>query len=81
MSRLFIRPFMSAFLSVAVGVGAFALLEMLWGSKWSIVITIMLIAAVYLVLVMKLRAIDEEDILMMPMGEKLASGLKKIKLL
>lgn len=78
---LFGRPFLSAFLSVAFGVAAFILLELISGSRWNIAITIMLIALLYLVLTMKLRVLDEEDILMLPMGEKLASGLKKIKLL
>ena len=80
-SVLFARPFLSAFISVALGVGIYALLEKLSGFGGNSVIAIMMVAALYGFLSLKLRAIDKEDILMLPLGEKIAKGLEKIKIL
>lgn len=78
---LFARPFFSAFLAMIAGVGAYVLLETYVRFGGNIAIAITLVALLYVILVLKLGAIDREDIMMLPLGDSIAKGLKKIKLL
>lgn len=78
---LFARPFFSAFLAMIAGVGAYVLLETYVRFGGNIAIAITLVALLYVILVLKLGAIDREDIMMLPLGDSIAKGLEKIKLL
>lgn len=79
--KLFARPFFSAFLAMIAGVGAYVLLETYVRFGGNIAIAITLVALLYVILVLKLGAIDREDIMMLPLGDSIAKGLEKIKLL
>ena len=75
------KPLIAALLC---GVAAFFTNLLLAGnipSKLSTVVAIMVAAVVYVVMLIVLRAITEEDVLAFPKGEKLASLLKKAKIL
>ena len=80
-ATLFGKPFLSSFLSTVIGLCVYVLLESNFDFKGNIAIAILLIIVIYIILALKLRAINKEDILMIPLGEKLAAGLEKIKLL
>ena len=78
---LFGRPFAASFLSVASGLAFYVVLESFVPSKWNVMIAVAAVVLLYTVLALKLRAIDKDDIAMMPLGEKLARALVRIKLL
>ena len=80
-SVLFGRPFISAFLSMVVGVSIYVLLETYLDFRGNIAIAIIIVVLLYVILSLKLHAIDKEDITMLPFGEKISKGLEKIKLL
>lgn len=79
--KLFARPFFAAFLAMIAGVGSYVLLETFVSFGGNVAIVIMLVALIYMILALKLGAIDKEDIQMLPLGEKIVLGLEKIKLL
>ena len=75
------KPLIAALLC---GVAAFFTNLLLAGnipSKLSTVVAIMVAAVVYVLMLIVLRAITEEDVLAFPKGEKLAYLLKKAKIL
>lgn len=75
------KPLVAA---IVCGVAAYFtnfVLENNIASKLSTVVAIMVAAVVYVVMLVVLRAITEEDVLAFPKGEKLASLLKKAKIL
>jgi len=75
------KPLIAA---IICGVAAFFTNLALTGnipSKLSTVVAIMVAAIVYLVMLIVLKAITEEDVLAFPKGEKLANLLKKAKIL
>ena len=80
-SVLFGRPFISAFLSMMAGVSLYVFLETYLDFNGNILIAIMVVMLLYIILALKLKAIDKEEISMLPLGEKIAIGLEKIKLL
>lgn len=75
------KPLIAAF--VCGGAAYFANLALAGNisSKISTVVAIMVAALVYVVMLIVLKAFTEEDILAFPKGEKLASLLKKAKIL
>ena len=78
---LFGKPFLASFLSTVIGLCVYVLLESRFDFKGNIAIAILVIVVLYIILALKLRAINKDDVLMLPLGEKLAAGLEKIKLL
>ena len=80
-SKLFIKPFISAFFSVSIGVGLYFLLDARISSKIAILLVIGIVALIYLLSVIKLKVIDKEEILMLPKGELIIKILTKIHLL
>ena len=80
-SILFIRPFASAFLSMTLGAFLYILLEGALDVKPNIAITIPTIIIIYAILSLKLKAVDKDDVAMLPLGEKIGRALEKIKLL
>ena len=80
-SKLFIKPFISAFLAVAMGVGCYLLIIAFVNSKITILCVIGMVALIYLVTIIKLKVIDKEEILMLPKGDSIIKILTKIHLL
>lgn len=80
-SKIFIIPFVSAFLAVAIGVSLYMLLDAFFNAKIVILFVIAMVALVYLITIIKLKAIDNEEILMLPKGEVIIKILRKIHLL
>lgn len=78
--KLFVRPFVSAFLSVLVGVGLYKLIDGAVGSRASILIVIAAVAVIYVLAVIKLGAIDKSEIEILPMGEKIIKILVRLHL-
>ena len=80
-SKIFVKPFVSAFLAVAAGVGLYLLLDAILDTKIVILFVITVVALIYLITVIKLKVIDNEEILILPKGEIIIKILRKIHLL
>ena len=74
---LFVKPFIAATLSIILGLGFYLLVNSVLESRLVIVITIVFVAFSYLLLALKLRAIDENEVLMLPKGERILKILRK----
>ncbi len=79
--KLFVRPFIAALLSMTVGVAVYIALLSASSSRLVILAVIASVALVYLVSVLKMKAIEKDEILMLPKGEKILSVLTKIHLM
>ena len=79
--KLFIKPFISAFLAIVIGIGLYSIFNKFVNSKATIILVIGIVALIYLVCIIKLKIIDKEEILMIPNGELLIKILTKIHLL
>lgn len=79
-SKIFARPFLASVISVALGAAIYASLSQRVG-KILILPVICIVVIVYIVAILKLRAVEREEILMLPGGEKIFGFLKKIHLM
>ena len=80
--KLFYRPLCAAVISVGAAFGVYVLLCSYLGTSRIYTIACVALAAVlYVLAAMLMRAVDEEDIKMLPKGEKIYSLLHKIKLI
>ena len=80
-SKMFIKPFLSAFLSVMAGVALYMFMFAFHNSKVLILAVIIFVALVYVISIIKLNVIDREEILMLPKGEAIYKILTKIHLM
>ena len=80
-TKLFVKPFISSFLAIAIGVAVYMLSTAFAESKAIILAVIMVVALVYLVAIIKLKVINEQEILMLPKGESILKILIKIHLM
>ena len=88
---VFFKPFICAALSGVVGYMAYVGIEHFFpvsdftrrinGSTISCVISVGIIMVVYLISMLLIRGLSEDDIKMLPKGEKIAKILEKYKLL
>lgn len=78
--NLFIKPFLASFIAIGIGVGLYLLLLEPIRSRLLILPIIFAVALVYGILIFKLRAINEDEILMLPKGEKILKIFRKIHL-
>lgn len=79
--KLFIKPFIASLISMVSGVAIYVLLLHQITSRLLILGIIIAVAVIYLVSVLKMKAIDKEEILMLPKGEKIFSILTKVHLM
>ena len=80
--RLLLKPLLAAVGSVGGALAVYLLLSSrIGGSGWVTVLSILLAALLYALLILLLRAVSERDVKMLPLGDRLAGLLKKIKLL
>ena len=80
--KLFYRPLAAAVLSIGAAFGGYALICRNFGtSRLYTIAFIGLAALLYLISAMLFRAVDEDDIKMLPKGERIYSLLHKIKLI
>ena len=79
-TKIFIKPFISAFLSVAIGVGIYVLLEEFVESELIILPIITIVAFIYLLTIIKSKTIEKEEIMMLPKGKTIIKILNKIHL-
>ena len=77
-TNVFIKPFISAMLSVTFGVALYLLISSLINPKITILIVIFIVVVIYILAIFKLKAIEKEEILMLPGGEKIIKLLSKI---
>ena len=80
LSKMFIKPFVSSFLAVTMGVGLYLIIGSVWGAKTTILVVISIVALVYILSIIKFNVIDVEEILMLPKGESIVKFLRKIHL-
>ena len=76
-NNLFIKPFISSILSIAIGVGFYLLVTNFYQSKVNILLTIIIVAIFYIIFVLSFKTLTTNDILMLPKGEKLLKILNK----
>lgn len=79
--KTFVLPFISGIVMGIVSYGVFYGIKLLLSPKIAVVFAMIVAASVYVVALVKTKALEEEDILNMPKGRKLISLLKKVHLL
>ena len=78
--KIFISPFISTFLSIAIGVAIYMIFTFFTDSKVTILGVIAIVCLIYLVAIIKLKVINKDEILMLPKGEVIIKILTKIRL-
>ena len=76
-SRVLVKPFAAGLICAGVAFGSYYLLSRLVGEKIGAVAAILIAAAAYLASVILLKAFEEEDLLLLPKGEKIAAFFKR----
>ena len=79
--NLFAKPFISALLSIFIGAVVYIAGMKFYPSKAIILLAILIVMLTYVVTTLLLKTISEEEILMLPKGEKILKALKKTKIL
>ena len=79
--KLFLKPMLSAGVMTAAVFGFYSLISKLFGNALSTMLSVMIGAVVYVIVLLLLRTLKEEDIKGLPMGEKLGRILKKLRLI
>ena len=79
--KLFLKPMLSAGVMTAAVFGFYSLISKLFGNAPSTMLSVMIGAVVYVIVLLLLRTLKEEDIKGLPMGEKLGRILKKLRLI
>lgn len=74
--RAFLRPLISSLLMGGVAWGCYGIFSRSIGARFGVLAAIAVAAAVYLVLIVALRAVTREDLLLIPKGEKIANMLR-----
>ena len=83
-ARQYVRPLLCGVICVAAGLGVkylFELTGLLGSAKMITLLSILFTAVVYAALIFLLRAVDEDDIRMLPKGDKIFSLLCKVHLM
>ena len=78
--NLFGKPFLATAMSVGIGAVLYWFFNGIVNSRLLILPIIIVVALFYSILILKLRTINESEILMLPKGEKILIILKKIHL-
>ncbi len=79
--RVFIRPLIASLICAAAAFGSFKLIEMFIPAKIAVLLAILVAVLVYAVTVFLTRAITEDEIKMLPKGQKIANKLSRIGIL
>ena len=79
-SKLFVMPFVSALISVALGVAIYMIMSTFVDSRAIILCVVAIVVLIYLVSIIKLKVIEKDEILMLPKGESIIKILTKIHL-
>ena len=79
MSRIFVRPLVSAVVCALTAVGVYNLFDGRVGVRPAVLLAILAAAIVYVIAIFAIRAITEEDIKLLPKGEKLSRLVNKQK--
>lgn len=80
--KLFYRPLAASVLSIGIAFGIYFLIVKNYGaSRLYTIVSIGIAAVLYVIFAMLMRAVDEEDIKMLPGGKRIYSLLRKIKLI
>lgn len=80
--KLFYRPLAASVLSIGIAFGIYFLIVKNYGaSRLYTIASIGIAAILYVIFAMLIRAVDEEDIKMLPGGKRIYSLLRKIKLI
>lgn len=79
--ELFGKSFLSAIFSMTAGLLIYTLFDKIVTPKVLILITIMIVALLYFILVLFLRAVSKNDLLLLPKGELIVKFLTKIHLI
>ena len=79
-SKLFVMPFVSALISVALGVAIYMIMSAFVDSRAIILCVVAIVVLIYLVSIIKLKVIEKDEILMLPKGESIIKILTKIHL-
>lgn len=79
-SKLFVMPFVSALVSIALGVAVYILMSAFFDSRAIILCVVSIVVLIYLVAIIKLKVIEKDEILMLPKGESIIKFLSKIHL-
>lgn len=77
----FIKPLACTIPSIASAIIVYFIISLLVESKLIIILAIIVAVLVYLILVIRTRTVTEEEILMLPKGEKICNILKKSTIL
>lgn len=80
-SRIFVKPFIAGLLCALAAFGANYGLTTFISPKLSAIVSVLVAAVVYFVLIVVLKALTKDDVLLLPKGKKIASLLEKYKII
>ena len=78
---VFVRPFLASLLCAAAAIGSYLVLDLVLPSKIATLTAIFFAAVVYFFAIFLIRAVGEEDILLLPKGKKINCLLHRMKLI
>lgn len=79
--NILIKPMCSAVICILLSYGFYRLMLLVSSSKWVILVVIVFAVIVYAITLLITRAITKDDLLRMPMGNKIVKVLEKRKLI
>lgn len=79
--KVFVRPLLASVICALSAIGFYKLADLVFGNTLSTLIAIAGAVLVYVVAIFLIKAIDQDDIAMLPKGDKLLRVLKKVKLI
>jgi len=80
--HLLLKPLLAAVGSVGGALAVYLLLSSrVGGYGWVTLLSVFLAVPLYALLILLLRAVDERDVKMLPLGDRLAGILKRVRLL
>ena len=80
-ANTFMRPFVSAITAVGLAAAMYYAVAYFWQSRIVTLLAILAAALIYVVVVLRFRALSREDIMLIPKGERICGLLEKMKLL
>jgi stage V sporulation protein B len=76
--KIFVKPLIAASFCGAAAIGSYKLFDMIIGGKVSTILAVGAAALVYVAAMFLIKAVDEEDIKMLPKGQKIYSVLCRL---
>lgn len=79
--KILFRPFLASVLCAGAAIGSYLLVYRFWASRYAVLPAIAVAIAVYVVAIFLLRAVSEDDIRLLPKGDRIYGLLHRMRLM